>query len=96
MKNNRYTQNKTKLRKGEYQRSNKTFQYSWYDKNGKRHYVYGKTLSELRQKEDEIIRRSLDGFDYSKLDSTVNSYFELWLLLCARLIIWRANSSKIL
>ena len=78
MKNKRYTQNKTKLRKGEYQRSNKTFQYSWYDKNGKRHYVYGKTLSELRQKEDEIIRRSLEGFDYSKLDSTVNSYFELW------------------
>lgn len=78
MNDKRYTQNKTKLRKGEYQRSNKTFQYSWYDKCGKRHYVYAKTLPELRKKEAEIIKGTLEGIDYSKLESTINSYFELW------------------
>ena len=78
MNSKRFTQNKTRLRKGEYQRSNKTFQYSWYDKSGRRHYVYAKTLPELRKKEDELLRMRLDGIDYSKLNSTVNSYFELW------------------
>lgn len=74
----RYTQNKTKLRNGEYQRSNKTFQYSWYDKRGKRHFIYAKTLPELRKKEDEVLRDILDGVDYAKLEATVNDYFELW------------------
>ena len=78
MKNKRYTQNKTKLRNGEYQRSNKTFQYSWYDKSGKRHYLYAKTLPELRKKEEELLRDTLDGIDYTKLNATINSYFELW------------------
>lgn len=76
--NNRYTQSKTKLRKGEYQRKNRTFEYRWIDKNGKRQYVYAKTLPELRKKEDAILRDTLEGIDYSKLDLTINSYFELW------------------
>ena len=77
MNNKRYSQNRTKLRKGEYQRSNKTFQYSWYA-NGERHYIYAKTLPELRKKEDELLRMSLEGVDYGKQNATVNSYFELW------------------
>ena len=78
MNNKRYTPNRTKLRKGEYQRSNKTFQYSWYDRSGRRQYIYAKTLPELRKKEDELLRLSIDGIDYGKLNATVNSYFELW------------------
>ena len=76
--NKRYTQNKTKLRKGEYQRRNKTYEYRWYDKCGNRHYIYGKTLPELREKEEAVIKDIVEGIDYSKLDLTVNSYFELW------------------
>lgn len=76
--NKRYTQNKTKLRKGEYLRSNKTFAYNWYDKGGKRHFIYAKTLPELRKKEEEVIRDILEGIDYSKLETTINSYFEIW------------------
>ena len=76
--NNRYTQSKTKLRKGEYQRKNRTFEYRWIDKNGKRQYVYAKSLPELRKKEDAILRDTLEGIDYSKLDLTINYYFELW------------------
>ena len=34
--NNRYAKNKAKLRKGEYQRGNNTFEYRWTDKHGKR------------------------------------------------------------
>ena len=52
---NRYTQNKTKLRKGEYLRENNTFEYKWKDKRGKRRSVYAKTLQELRLKEENIL-----------------------------------------
>jgi hypothetical protein len=78
MKNSRYANNRVKLRKGEYQRDKNTFAYWWFDKNGKRQFVYAKSLPELREKEEQIIRDTLDGIDYSKLDSTINSYFELW------------------
>ena len=78
MNNNRYAKNRAKLRKGEYQRSNNTFAYWWIDKNGTRRFVYAKSLPELREKEEAIIRDTLDGINYGKLDSTINSYFELW------------------
>ena len=78
MNNRRHTQNKTKLRKGEYQRSNNTFEYRWMDRHGKRQYVYAKTLPELRVKEDIILKNIVDGIDSDKLDRTVNDYFELW------------------
>ena len=75
---NRYTQNKTKLRKGEYLRENNTFEYKWKDKRGKRRSVYAKTLQELRLKEENILKDTLEGIDYSKLDLTINAYYELW------------------
>lgn len=75
---NRYANNKSKLRKGEYQRENNTFEYRWIDKNGKRRYIYAKSLPELRKKEETITRDTLDGIDYSRLDMTINSYFEIW------------------
>ena len=37
------------LRKGESQRANGTYHYCWTDGNGKRHFVYAKTLDELRK-----------------------------------------------
>ena len=78
MYNKRYTQKNTRLRKGEYQRPNNTFTYWWIDKQGKRQYVYAKTLPELRKKEEEIAKDILDGIDYSKLGSSINDYFEIW------------------
>ena len=78
MQNKRYTTDKIKLKKGEYQRGNNAFAYWWIDNHGKRKFVYAKSLPELRQKEENILRDTLDGINYSKLDSTVNSYFELW------------------
>lgn len=46
------------LRKGEVQRANGTYHYCWTDGKGKRHFVYAKTLEELRDKEAEIERIS--------------------------------------
>lgn len=74
----RYAKGRIKLLKGEYVRSNQTYEYRWTDKNGKCHYIYAKSLSELRKKEDEIAQKIIDGLDYAKLDATVNSYYELW------------------
>ena len=76
--NNRYAKNKAKLRKGEYQRENNTFEYRWTDKHGKRQCVYAKSLPELRDKEKAITKDILDGIDHYKLESTINSYYELW------------------
>ena len=76
--NNRYAKNKAKLRKGEYQRGNNTFEYRWTDKHGKRQCVYAKSLPELRDKEKAITKDILDGIDHYKLESTINSYYELW------------------
>lgn len=42
------------LRKGEVQRANGTYHYCWTDSKGKRHFIYAKTLEELRDKEAEI------------------------------------------
>ena len=71
MNNSRYANKRIKLRKGEYQRSNNTFAYWWFDKNGKRQFVYAKSLPELREKEEQITKDTLDGIDYSKLHTDV-------------------------
>ena len=73
----RYTINKVKLRKGEYQRSNKTFEYRWSDRRGKKHSVYAKSLPELRKKEEDILRSTLDGIDFGKRELSINQYFEI-------------------
>ena len=41
------------LQKGEYQRSNGTYQYSYYDITGKRRYLYSKDLMEATSIEEE-------------------------------------------
>ena len=51
------------LRKGETVRSNGTYQYAYYDKYGKRQFLYANDLLTLREKEEEILRDRLDGID---------------------------------
>lgn len=74
----RMTKNKTRLRTGEYVRPNGLYAYNWYDKYGKRHFLYSKSLSELRKKEDELTRLKVEGVDYNQLELSVNDYYELW------------------
>lgn len=69
------------LRKGEIQRSNGTYHYSWTDSNMKRWFVYAKTLEELREKEAQIERDKQDGIKAEARYTTVNDLFELWIVL---------------
>lgn len=69
------------LRKGEIQRNNGTYHYSWTDSNMKRRFVYAKTLEELREKEAQIERDKQDGIKAEARYTTVNDLFELWIVL---------------
>lgn len=66
------------LRKGESQRKDGTYDYRWTSRNGKRHSVYAKTLTELREKEAEIQRDKSDGIKTEARTVTVNDIFDLW------------------
>ena len=78
MTTRRFTTNKVKLKQGEYQRPNGTFEYKWRDELGIRHSIYAKTLPELREKEDNMFSDVLDDLGLCRQDATVNDYFELW------------------
>ncbi|MBR2675275.1 MAG: site-specific integrase [Mogibacterium sp.] len=67
------------LKEGEYQRPNGTFEYKWRDKRGKRHSVYAKTLEELREKENDVLRDVLDGIRKEKSNLTINDLYDLWV-----------------
>ena len=51
------------LQKGEYQRADGRYVYAYTDRLGKRHFVYAKSLVELRQKQKNIQRDYFDGLD---------------------------------
>lgn len=66
------------LKTGEVQRANGTYHYCWTDKKGKRHYVYAKTLEELREKETQITKDKVDGIKAEARYVTINDLFDLW------------------
>ena len=66
------------LNTGEYQRPNGTYQYAWTDDNGKRHFLYSKTLDELREKEKKISKDKVDGIKCEARYMVVNDIFENW------------------
>lgn len=76
--NKRFANSRSKLRKGEYQRPNGTFEYRWTEDDGSKHVIYAKTLSDLRIQEDEIMKDLLDGIKGISHTYTINSYFAIW------------------
>ena len=66
------------LKEGEYERSNNTYEFKWTDKNGKRHSIYAKTLDELREKELDILRDTLNGIKANGKNLTVNDFYKKW------------------
>ena len=76
--NKRKDSNRIVLRKGEGQRPNGTYDYRWTDGKGKRRVIYGKTLKELREKEDQLERDKLDHIRPDARTTTVNDMYELW------------------
>lgn len=66
------------LKDGEYQRSNGTYEFKWQDKIGHRKSIYAKTLKELRKKEIEILRNTIDGISNESSNLSINDIFNLW------------------
>ena len=66
------------LKTGELQRANGTYSFNWYDINGKRHYIYGKTLEELRLKEKEITKMTVNGLNPAGRFKTLNDIYDIW------------------
>lgn len=66
------------LKDGEYQRSNGTYEFKWQDKIGRRKSIYAKTLKELREKELDILRNTIDGINNEGSSLSVNDTFKLW------------------
>lgn len=66
------------LKDGEYERSNGTYEYKYQNRIGERKSIYAKTLVELREKENNILRDLLDGFDNFDSNLSVNDIFKIW------------------
>jgi integrase len=66
------------LKEGEYERANGSFEYRWRDKKGKRHYIYAKTLQELRDKKQEVLKDTLDGLQVVDKKMTINDVYDRW------------------
>ena len=74
----RLDKNRVTLRKGESYRNDGRYSFRWCTRDGKRHYIYAKTLDELRRKEMELTVDQFDGIRTDKQHTTVNNVFELW------------------
>lgn len=59
------------LKTGESQRNDGHYMFRYTDIHKKRRYVYAKTLEELRKKETDIQRDTVDGIDYTAGEMTV-------------------------
>lgn len=81
MANKKRKDNKNRILKdGEYQRPNGTYEYRWRDKRQKRHVIYAKSLAELREKENQILKDSLNGLVVSN-KITVDDLYKKWKTL---------------
>ncbi|HJF21758.1 MAG TPA: tyrosine-type recombinase/integrase [Mammaliicoccus lentus] len=67
------------LKTGEGERKSGGYQYRWNTDDGKRHYIYAKTLDELRQKEEVITRDVSDGIRTDNLNLTLNDMYKVWV-----------------
>lgn len=81
MLNKRRDANRIVLKKGEGQRGNGTYYYRWSDNKGKRHYVYAKSLEDLREQEKEITKEKVDGLKAEARYKTLNDLYDVWVQL---------------
>lgn len=68
------------LRKGESQRTDKTYVYTYTDPFKKRRFIYARDLQTLREKEADLIKNQLDGLDvYVAGSATLNYVFDRYM-----------------
>lgn len=81
MANKKRKDNKNRvLKDGEYQRPNGTYEYRWRDKCRRNHTIYAKSLAELREKKNLILKDTLSGIKISK-NITVRDLYKKWKVL---------------
>ena len=66
------------LQKGEGQRKDGRYYFEWTDRYEKRHFIYGATLDELRDKKSELAISILEGLAFDKSNMTLNDAIEYW------------------
>lgn len=69
------------LKTGESQRKDGTYDFRWTSFDGKRHSVYAKTLTELREKERNIEKEAFEGLSYDRNSMTITDLFKVWFSL---------------
>lgn len=69
------------LRKGEVQRaSDKRYMYTYTDPLGRRKFIYANDLTQLREKEEKLLKDQLDGLDiYVAGKATLNETFDRYI-----------------
>ena len=69
------------LRKGEVQRaSDKPYMYTYTDPLGRRKFIYANDLTQLREKEEKLLKDQLDGLDiYVAGKATLNETFDRYI-----------------
>ena len=72
------SKNTKKLHKGERIRKDGRYEYRYRDKLGQDHSVYGTSLAELRQREEEISRLRFKGVNLDKANVSLDDLFDLW------------------
>jgi len=77
----RMDDNRLRLKKGEYQRKNGTYEFRWTTEDGVRHNVYAPTLDKLREIEEQVTVDHHDGIRSDVKSLTVNYMFDLWCQL---------------
>lgn len=73
---NRKDSNNRVLYKGEYERADGRYYYTYTNAKGKKCYIYAKTLKELREQEKQIQIDVFDGIDTTAGKITLNNLFE--------------------
>lgn len=68
------------LRTGECERKDGRYSYSYTDRKGDRHIIYGKTLAQLRNKEKKLEKYLLDGVDpFAAQKISLNEQFDHYI-----------------
>ena len=66
------------LKTGELEISKGKYSYRWTDRLGKRHAIYASSLEELREKEDQITKDSIDGIKVERASVTLDEIYAIW------------------
>jgi integrase len=67
------------LKDGESQRKNGMYQYRYQTESGKRHTIYSMSLTELRQKEDDIKNKIYNGLKTNTNNITLNDVYQVYI-----------------